>query len=46
METSKGLYRKRIKPHQGEHVHVDNYDPVELEAITDKQHEVITSSNS
>ena len=31
---------KEIKPHEREKLDVDNYDPVELEAIIDKQHKV------
>ena len=32
---------KEIKPHERENIYFDKYDPVELEAIIDKQHKVI-----
>ena len=37
----KDYIAKEIKPHEREKLYCDNYDPVELEAIIDKQHKVI-----
>ena len=33
---------KEIKPNEKEQIYFDHYDPIELEAIMDKQHKVIT----
>ena len=37
----KDYIAKEIKPHEREKLYFDNYDPVELEAIIDKQHKLI-----
>ena len=38
MATNKGLYSTKIKPHERERLYFDSYNPVELEAIVDAQH--------
>ena len=40
METRKDYIAKEIKPHEKEKLYFDTYDPVEVEAIIEKQHKV------